>query len=162
VAGVKYVLDTNVVSKPIKAQPSGTALAYIAAHASELAIAAISWQEMHFGLNLLPAGSRRERIRAYLETRVRPTLPILPFDSAAAEWQARQRARWSQIGRTPAYADSQSWPGWSAAESRSPRGTCGSLVRLRDCPVLRCAPSGLQGDRANYAQDTLIIRFLRK
>jgi tRNA(fMet)-specific endonuclease VapC len=104
---MKYLLDTNVVSEPIKAQPSGAVLAHIAEHASELAIAAISWQEMYFGLNLLPAGSRRERIRAYLEARVRPTLPILPFDSAAAEWQARQRARLSQIGRTPAYADSQ-------------------------------------------------------
>jgi tRNA(fMet)-specific endonuclease VapC len=104
---MKYLLDTNVVSEPIKAQPSRTVLAQIQTNASELAIAAISWQEMQFGLNLLPSGSRRQRIRNYLEGRVRPTLPILPFDAAAAEWQARERARLRPLGRTPAYADSQ-------------------------------------------------------
>jgi tRNA(fMet)-specific endonuclease VapC len=62
---------------------------------------------MHFGLDRLPPGARRERIRAYLEERVRPTLPILPFDAAAGEWQAPERARLTRIGRTPPYADTQ-------------------------------------------------------
>jgi tRNA(fMet)-specific endonuclease VapC len=55
----------------------------------------------------LPPGARRDRIRAYLEERVRPTLPILPFDTAAGEWQARERARWKRSGVRPPYADSQ-------------------------------------------------------
>lgn len=104
---MKYLLDTNVVSEPLTARPSAGVLANIEAYAAELAISAISWQEMHFGLERLPPGSRRDRIHAYLEQRVRPTLPILPFDAAAAEWQARERARLSRIGRTPCYADSQ-------------------------------------------------------
>jgi tRNA(fMet)-specific endonuclease VapC len=45
--------------------------------------------------------------RAYLEQRVRPTRPILPFDAAAGEWQARERTRLTRIGRTPPYADTQ-------------------------------------------------------
>jgi tRNA(fMet)-specific endonuclease VapC len=104
---MKYLLDTNVVSEPLTARPSAGVLTNIEAYAAELAISAISWQEMHFGLERLPPGSRRDRIRAYLDQRVRPTLPILPFDAAAAEWQARERARLSRIGRTPSYADSQ-------------------------------------------------------
>lgn len=38
---------------------------------------------------------------------MRPTLPILPFDAAAGEWQARERARLGRIGHTPPYADRQ-------------------------------------------------------
>ena len=82
---MKYLLDTNVASEPLAARPSAGVLAGIQAHAAELAISAIAWQEMHFGLERLPPGTRREQIRAYLEERVRPTLPILPFDAAAAE-----------------------------------------------------------------------------
>jgi len=104
---MKYLLDTNVASEPLAARPNAGVLAGIQAHAAELAISAIAWQEMHFGLERLPPGTRRERIRAYLEERVRPTLPILPFDAAAAEWQARERARLTRIGRTPPYADTQ-------------------------------------------------------
>lgn len=104
---MKYLLDTHVVSEPLTARPSAGVLANIEAYAADSAISAISWQEMHFGLERLPPGSRRDRIRAYLEQRVRPTLPILPFDAAAAEWQARERARLGRIGRTPSYADSQ-------------------------------------------------------
>jgi tRNA(fMet)-specific endonuclease VapC len=104
---MKYLLDTNVVSEPLAARPSAGVLAGIEAHAAKLAISAISWQEMHFGLERLPPGARRDRIRAYLEDRVRPTLPILPFDTAAGEWQARERARLGRIGRTPPYVDTQ-------------------------------------------------------
>jgi tRNA(fMet)-specific endonuclease VapC len=104
---MKYLLDTNVVSEPLAARPSAGVLAGIEAHAAALAISAISWQEMHFGLERLPPGARRDRIRAYLEERVRRTLPILPFDAAAGEWQARERARLGRIGRTRPYADTQ-------------------------------------------------------
>ncbi len=104
---MKYLLDTNVLCEPLAARPTAGVLAGIEAHAAELAISAISWQEMHFGLERLPPGARRDRIRAYLVDRVRPTLPILSFDAAAAEWQAYERARLSRIGRTPPYADTQ-------------------------------------------------------
>jgi hypothetical protein len=50
-----------------------------------LAIAAPSSQEMHFGLERLPSGARRYRIRSHSQGRVRLTLPILPFDAAAAD-----------------------------------------------------------------------------
>jgi tRNA(fMet)-specific endonuclease VapC len=104
---MKYLLDTNVVSEPLAARPSAGVLAGIKAHAAELAVSAISWQGMHFGLERLRPGVRRDRIRAYLEERVRPTLPILPFAAAAGEWQARERARLSRIGHAPPYADTQ-------------------------------------------------------
>jgi predicted nucleic acid-binding protein len=80
-------LDTHVVSEPIRARPSVSVLAGIEAHATELAVSAVSRQERHYGLERLPPGARRDRIRAYLEERVHPTLLILSFDAAAGEWQ---------------------------------------------------------------------------
>lgn len=34
-------------------------------------------------------------------------MPFLPYDTAAAEWFAQERARLSAIGKTPSYADRQ-------------------------------------------------------
>jgi tRNA(fMet)-specific endonuclease VapC len=79
----------------------------IKSHASDLAMTSVTWQELLYGMLLLPAGHRREQIEHYLLHRVSPSLPILSFDAAAARWQAEQRARLRRIGQTPAYPDSQ-------------------------------------------------------
>lgn len=34
-------------------------------------------------------------------------MPVLPFDLAAAEWHAAERARLEALGRTPPFADGQ-------------------------------------------------------
>lgn len=104
---MKYLLDTNVVSEPVASAPNADVMTHIKGNARDLAIASITWQEMHYGMYLLAPGKRRSQIRTYLENRVRPSLPILAFDASAAEWQARERARLRRSGRTPAYADSQ-------------------------------------------------------
>jgi tRNA(fMet)-specific endonuclease VapC len=36
-----------------------------------------------------------------------PTIPILDYNSKAANWHAAERARLSEIGLTPAFADGQ-------------------------------------------------------
>jgi tRNA(fMet)-specific endonuclease VapC len=38
---------------------------------------------------------------------VRPSIPVLPYDQAAAEWHAAERARLSAAGKTPAFVDGQ-------------------------------------------------------
>lgn len=38
---------------------------------------------------------------------MQPYLPVLPFDTEAATWQANERARLRRLGQPPAYADSQ-------------------------------------------------------
>ena len=97
VAGMRYLLDTSVVSEPIRTRLSSPVLAGIEAHAPELAVSVISWQEMHYGVERLPPGTRRDRIRVYLEERVRPTLPILPFDAAAANGRRANVHAWGGL-----------------------------------------------------------------
>jgi len=106
-AGVKYLLDTNIVSEPIVARPSSSVLAKIKANSRALAISSVTWQEILYGMFLLPPGRRREQIEDYLFRRIHPSLPIIGFDERAARWQAEERARLRRRGRHPAYPDSQ-------------------------------------------------------
>jgi tRNA(fMet)-specific endonuclease VapC len=104
---MRYLLDTNIVSEPVVARPDPSVLQKIKANGGTLAIASVTWQELLYGLFLLPMGKRRDQIDDYLFRRVRPTLPILGFDERAAQWQAEQRARLRHAGKPPSYPDSQ-------------------------------------------------------
>jgi len=106
-ARVIYLLDTNIISEPLAAKPNPGVMEKIRTHGTDLAITSVTWQELLYGMLLLPAGHRREQIKDYLLHRVGPSLPILGFDAAAARWQAEQRARLRSMGQTPAYPDSQ-------------------------------------------------------
>jgi tRNA(fMet)-specific endonuclease VapC len=105
--GIRYLLDTNILSEPLAKSPHTGVMEGIRRHAEEIALSAISWQEMLFGMRRLAEGKRRRQIEAYLLHRVRGVLPILPFDQAAAEWQAKVSAELASRGLTPAYADAQ-------------------------------------------------------
>lgn len=106
-AGISYLLDTNILSEPVVAQPDPFVLERIKANSNALAISSVTWQEAVYGMLLLPAGRRREQIEDYLFRRIRPSLPIIGFDERAAQWQAEQRARLRQMGRTASYPDAQ-------------------------------------------------------
>lgn len=106
-ARVRYLLDTNVLSEPVVARPNPFVLDRIKANGASLAISAITWQEVLYGMFLLPAGKRRDQIEDYLFRRIRPALPIIGFEEHAARWQAEQRASLRQAGKSPSYPDSQ-------------------------------------------------------
>jgi tRNA(fMet)-specific endonuclease VapC len=55
----------------------------------------------------LPRSRRRAAIERYLEGVVLATMPILDYDSVAAEWHARERARLVAQGETPPFVDGQ-------------------------------------------------------
>lgn len=102
-----YLLDTNVVSEPLRPQPHQNVLARIQRHQAQVAIASIVWHELVYGAARLPPSARRTAIEHYLHQVVAPTIPVLPYDEPAAVWHARERARLAQLGRTPPFADGQ-------------------------------------------------------
>jgi len=106
-ARMRYLLDTNILSEPVVARPNTLVLEKIRANGASLAIASVTWQEVLYGMFLLPSGKRREQIEDYLFRRIRPALPILGFEERAAQWQAEQRSRLRQVGKPPSYPDSQ-------------------------------------------------------
>jgi len=107
VAGLSYLLDTNILSEPLATRPNPSVLARIAQHQDVIAISAIAWQELWYGALRLPPSRRRAQVEEYLNGSVRGVLPILPFEERAAMWQASERSRLASLGWVPAYVDSQ-------------------------------------------------------
>lgn len=104
---LKYLLDTNIVSEPLRPKPRHGVLRKLRQYEDEIAIPSVVWHELRFGVERLPHSRRREAIERYLEDVVLVTMPILDYDRAAAEWHAIERARLSALGETPPFVDGQ-------------------------------------------------------
>ena len=104
---LKYLLDTNVVSEPLRPNPAPTILRRLRRHEGETAIASIVWNELQFGCTRLPKSRRRAAIERYLEEVVLASFPILDYGRAAAQWHAHEWARLESAGKTPPFIDGQ-------------------------------------------------------
>ena len=88
-----YLLDTNVVSEMTREAPEPKVIAFLSEQ-PDLWLPALVLHELEFGLQLLPAGTRRDGLRAVLAAFVTEYEDrILPLDRIAAEWAARFRAQ---------------------------------------------------------------------
>ncbi len=104
---LKYLLDTNIVSAPLRPKPLRGVLQKLRRHEEEIAIPSIVWHELRFGVERLPSSRRRDVIEQYLQDVVLATMPILDYDRLAAEWHANERARLEARGEMPPFADGQ-------------------------------------------------------
>lgn len=104
---LKYLLDTNVVSEPLRPKPQHGVIRKLSRYEEEIAIPSLVWHELRFGAERLPPSRRRDAIVQYLEEVVLATMPILDYDRAAAEWHARERARLTSRGEMPPFVDGQ-------------------------------------------------------
>jgi tRNA(fMet)-specific endonuclease VapC len=104
---LKYLLDTNVVSEPLRPKPSSGVMHRLRQHEQEIAISSLVWHELRFGAERLPSSRRRAAIERYLNEVVLTTMPILDYDRAAADWHAHERARLAARGETPPFVDGQ-------------------------------------------------------
>lgn len=102
-----YLLDTNVISEPLRPAPQPLVLQHFEAFQDQLAIPALVWHELWFGCSRLPASKRRSAVEEYLLQVVSPAMPILPYDAQAAVWHAAERARLARLGKTPSFVDGQ-------------------------------------------------------
>ena len=104
------LLDTNVVSEPLRLSPAARVIAWIDAQPLEtLFLSAITVAELRAGVALLPEGKRRAGLHNSLETRVLPLFAgrVLPFDlgcsPAYAELMDKARAAGLAIASADAY-----------------------------------------------------------
>ena len=103
------LLDTNVVSEPLKLNADPTVVAWIDAQVIEtLYLSTISVTELRYGIAVLPDGKRKQGLRTSLDELVLPLFEsrILPFDMEAAEICAELRARMRASGQGIGTADS--------------------------------------------------------
>lgn len=102
------LLDTNVISEPMRANGNTNVLAWIDAQSVEtLFLSTISLAELRFGVAALPQGKRREALHNGLELRILPlfTNRILSFDDDASKSYAVLRARAKAEGKAIAPID---------------------------------------------------------
>jgi predicted nucleic acid-binding protein len=102
------LLDTNIISEPLKAAGNANVLAWIDAQIIEtLYLSTISLAELRFGIAALPEGKRRDTLHFSLEQRVLPLFVgrILPFDDPASQSYAMLRSRARAAGLAIASAD---------------------------------------------------------
>ena len=104
---VRFLLDTNVLSEPLKPQPNALVTERWAQNAGALATASVVYHELEFGCLAMPDSRRKQAITTYITESVRDTFVIFPYDLEAARWHASERARLRKIGKTPPYFDSQ-------------------------------------------------------
>ena len=102
------LVDTNVVSEPLRRVPEPRVAAWLDAQALEtLYLSAITVAELRFGVRSLPDGHRRDRLHEDLERRVLPIFAgrVLAFDMAASQAYAELMARARTAGRAISASD---------------------------------------------------------
>jgi predicted nucleic acid-binding protein len=102
------LLDTNVISEPLKLSADAGVLSWIDAQSIDtLYLSAISLAELRFGIAALPAGKRKETLHLGLEQRILPLFAdrILPFDASASQAYADILSTARTQGRAISTAD---------------------------------------------------------
>jgi toxin FitB len=102
------LLDTNVVSEPLRQTPERQVIEWLDAQPMEtLFLSAITVAELRAGVALLPAGRRRSGLQENLEKRVLPLFAgrVLPFDLACTQAYAALMAEARTAGLAIATAD---------------------------------------------------------
>ena len=103
----RYLLDTNILSEPLKPLPNESIMIKLERYRKEVATTAVVWNELLYGCYRLPPSTRRRTLESYLHQTLARSLPILPYDEQAAEWHAAERARLELAGRILAFVDGQ-------------------------------------------------------
>ena len=104
------LLDTNVLSELLRAQPEPAVLAWFSAQQPDsLFVSAVTQAEMLLGARLLPAGKHRQQLHQALDGMFREDFAgrVLPFDAAAASGYAQVVHARRNAGRPISQFDAQ-------------------------------------------------------
>lgn len=104
------VLDTNVLSELMRADPSPAVVRFVADRpAASLFTTTVTEAEILYGLELLPHGRRRDALRSALTAVFESDFKgrVLPFDSSAARAYAELAVARRRAGRPISQMDAQ-------------------------------------------------------
>jgi Predicted nucleic acid-binding protein, contains PIN domain len=99
---MNFLLDTNVVSEPMRPRPNPGVLKWLAEVEEDSAfISVVTITELPYGIERLATGKRRERLDGWLQKdlRLRFEGRILPVDFEVANMCGRLIARRESLGR---------------------------------------------------------------
>ncbi|WP_448058541.1 PIN domain-containing protein [Cellulomonas hominis] len=94
------VLDTNVLSEPLRPHPDPAVLAWLAAVAEPTAVTSVSVGELLTGVRRLPDGRRRDDLHGAIEAVLDEYgTRVLPYDARAVPRYAVMQQRRREAGR---------------------------------------------------------------
>lgn len=102
------ILDTNVVSEPLKREPEAKVLEWLNAQELEtLFLTAITVAELLSGIETLPTGKRKAELSQAVIDQILPLFDgrVLPFDGIAAKTFAKVNANSISAGNQISFAD---------------------------------------------------------
>lgn len=103
-----YLLDTNVVSQTSKLQPDAAVMEWWQQqNEHSLKVSAMVFQELRFGIEMMAAGKKRDRLEEWIEIRLRREFAgrILPVTEEIADLSGRLIADTKQAGHMAEVAD---------------------------------------------------------
>lgn len=102
------ILDTNVVSEPLKPKPNEAVLNWLDAQDPQtLYITTINLAELLTGIELMPTGRKRTALKSALDNQIMPLFDgrVLHFDAKAAAVFAQINAKVQLRGTSISFAD---------------------------------------------------------
>jgi tRNA(fMet)-specific endonuclease VapC len=104
---MRYLLDTTILLEPLKSLPNSQVMERLKEYQKDIVTTTTVWHELWFRCFRVSESETRQQIEIYLQEVLLPYLPILPYNQAAAEWHAEERARLYLLGQTPPFGDGQ-------------------------------------------------------
>ncbi len=104
---MNVLLDTNVLSEPMRQQPDAAVMAQLEEGGHRLYTASVVLHELRYGMQRLPTGRKRERLESYVQSLLTSGLTVLAYDTSAALWHGDQRASLEAQGVKPPFAHGQ-------------------------------------------------------
>jgi len=102
------LLDTNIISEPLRRAPEARVINWIDAQSLEtLYLSAITVAELRYGVANLPVGKRRDELQTSLENQILPLFSgrVRPFDMDCTTAYAELMAKAKSAGLAIAAAD---------------------------------------------------------
>jgi predicted nucleic acid-binding protein len=102
---VKYLVDANILSEPIRANPSTAVLEWIQSHELDLVVNPIILGELEYGILQLPHSRKKKQLEAWFASGIRLLNVAEMTATTAGEW-ARLLSELRRKGRAMPVKDS--------------------------------------------------------
>ncbi len=102
---MKFLVDANVLSEPTKPTPDARVVAWLRAHAPDIAVDPVILGELRFGILILPRGRRRASLERWFDEGI-GRLHCLPWDADTGLKWAELLANLRSAGKAMPVKDS--------------------------------------------------------
>lgn len=102
-----YLLDTNIIFELMKQNPAQSVIEKVNEHEKFCALSSTTWNELLYGVNIMPAGKKRDFYFDTLVDKIQSDFEIIQYDNHAAWIQADIRSRLKENGTPIEFDDTQ-------------------------------------------------------